>query len=275
MRLRPKIEGRWVLLLPILSFVVGTWYFRIDRSDLKVALERARDFWRSGAYEEAIDAYSNLQAQNPASQLAPECLWEIATIYYYNLYDISNAMHYFERLIDEYPESPRCLESHLRLAEIYERELNESSSAVSHWEEALRLGLDVEGQRELEFKIADAHFRMSEFDQAYAGFEKLASADDVEPHLGQQARIRMGMLLELSKDYEGAIRLFEEVLAGKSFNDCRLQAQLELIECYEALDRLSDAIEAAKNISPEDYPSDKRDELLGRLTAKRRYYGSE
>jgi tetratricopeptide (TPR) repeat protein len=275
MRLRPKIEGRWVLLLPILSFVVGTWYFRTDRSDLKVALERARDFWRSGAYEEAIDAYSALQARNPASEFAPECLWEIATIYYHNLYDISNAMHYFERLIDEYPESPRCLESHLRLAEIYERELNELNSAVSHWEEALQLGLGLEGQRELEFKIADAHFKMSDFDQAFAGFENLAAAEDVDPHLANQARVRMGMLLELSKDYEGAIRLFENALAAKPCKDCRLQAQLGLIECYEALDRLSDAIEVAKTISPEDYPSDKRDELLGRLTAKRRYYGSE
>ena len=85
----------------------------------------------------------------------------------------------------------------------------------------------------------------------------------------------MGILLELQKNYDRAIGLFGKALQGNPCKDCRLQARLELIECYEALDRLSDAIEAAKNISPEDYPSDKRDELLGRLTAKRRYYGSE
>ncbi len=275
MRLAPKIDGRWVLLLPILSFVVGTWYFRSDRSDVKVAMERARDFWRSGAYEEAIEAYTNLQSRNPSSELAPECLWEIATIYYYNLYDISNAMHYFERVVDEYPRSRLCLESHLKLAEIFERELNEPNSAVHQWEDALKLGMDADEEHEIEFKIADAQFKMNELDEAYAGFEQLAQGEDTGHHLAQQSRVRMGILLELSKDYEGAIRQFTGILAAGPCKDCRLQAQLELIECYEALDRLGDAIEAAKNISPQDYPSDKRGEILDRLTAKRRYYGSE
>jgi tetratricopeptide (TPR) repeat protein len=275
MRLAPKIDGRWVLLLPILSFVVGTWYFRSDRSDVKVAMERARDSWRSGAYEEAIEAYSNLQSRNPSSALAPECLWEIATIYYYNLYDISNAMHYFDRVIDEYPRSPLCQQSHLKLAEIFERELNEPNSAVKHWEAALKLGMDSAEEQEVEFRIADAEFKMNELDEAFVGFEQLAQSSDTDHHLAQQSKIRLGILLELSKDYEGAIRQFSGVLGADPCKDCRLQAQLELIECYEALDRLGDAIAAAKNISPEDYPSDKRDELLDRLTAKQRYYGSE
>lgn len=267
-----RIEGRWVLLLPILSFIVGSWYFRSDRSDLKVALERARDSWRSGAYEEAVKAYLTLQSKHPDSEFAPDCLWEAATIYYYNLYDISNAMHFFERLIVEYPQSRQALESHLKLAEIFNLELNELGSAVDHWEQALKGDLDAETRREIEFKVADAHFRSGRFDDANEEFEKIAGLENADKHTRNEAKLRLGAILQLRKDYLGSIERFRQVLSSNPCSDCRLQAQLNLIESYEFLDRLPEAIETVKNISPDDYPSENRQELLDRLLAKRKYY---
>jgi TolA-binding protein len=267
-----RVEGRWVLLLPILSFVIGSWYFRSDRSDLKVAMERARDSWRSGAYEEAIQAYLALQSRHPDGEFAPDCLWEAATIYYYNLYDISNAMHYFERLIAEYPQSRQALQSHLKLAEIFDLELNELGSAVDHWEQALQGDLDPETRREVEFKVADAHFRSGRFADAYEEFEKIAASKHADKHTRNEAKLRLGAILQLRKDYPGSIEQFQQVLSSVPCSDCRLQAQLSLIESYEFLDRLPEAIETVKNISPDDYPSEKRQELLDRLLAKRKYY---
>jgi tetratricopeptide (TPR) repeat protein len=267
-----RIEGRWVLLLPILSFIIGSWYFRSDRADLKVALERARESWRSGAYQEAVNAYLTLQSKHPGSEFAPDCLWEVANIYYYNLYDISNAMHYFERLIAEYPQSRQALESHLRLAEIFNLELNELGSAIDHWEQALKGDLDAETRREIEFKVADAHFRSGLFDDARGEFEKIAAIKQVDKHTRNEAQLRLGAILQLHKDFQGSIQRFQNVLSSDPCPDCRLQAQLGLIESYEFLDRLPEAIETVRNISPDDYPSDKRQELLDRLLAKRKYY---
>ena len=267
-----RIEGRWVLLLPILSFIIGSWYFRSDRSDLKVALERARDSWRSGAYEEAIGSYLALQKKNPDSEFAPDCLWEVATIYYYNLYDISNAMHYFERLIAEYPDSRQALDSHLKLAEIFNLELNEVGSAIDHWEQGLKGDLDQETRREIEFKVADARFREGQFEDAFGIFRKIAESAEADTHSVNEARLRLGAILQLRKDYPGSIEKFHEVLSSEPCSDCRLQAQLGLIESYEFLDRLPEAIETVKNISANDYPSERRQELLDRLLAKRKYY---
>ncbi|MFZ0430698.1 MAG: tetratricopeptide repeat protein [Acidobacteriota bacterium] len=267
-----RIEGRWVLLLPILSFVIGSWYFQSDRADLKVALERARESWRSGAYDEAIGAYLSLQSRYPNSEFAPDCLWEVATIYYYNLYDISNAMHFFERLITEYPQSREALDSHLKLAEIFNLELNELGSAIDHWEQALRGDLDPGTRREIEFKVADAHFRSGRFDEAFEEFEKIAASKGADLHTIEEARLRMAAILQLRKDYQGSIDKFQEVLGSNPCADCRLQAQLGLIESYEFLDRLPEAIETVKNISADDYPAERRQELLDRLLAKRKYY---
>lgn len=267
-----RIEGRWVLLLPILSFVIGAWYFRSDRADLKVALERARECWRSGAYDDAANSYIALQSENPDSAFAPSCLWEAATIYYYNLYDISNAMHYFEKLIVEYPHSRQALESHLKLAEIFDLELNELGSAIDHWEQALEGDLAPETRHDIEFKVADAHFRSGRFDDAFEEFQKIASSPDIAPHTVHEGELRLGAILQLRKDFQGSIDQFQKVLSSNPCSDCRLQAQLGLIESYEFLDRLPEAIETVKNISPDDYPSERRQELLDRLLAKRKYY---
>ncbi len=267
-----RTDGRWVLLVPVLCFVAGAWYFTRDRTDLRISFERAQEDWRSARYEEAISAFLEIQKEHPESELAPEALWEAATIFYFNLYDISNAMHYFYRLIAEYPQSRLALESHLKLAEIFEVELNESLNALSHWEQALAGPLDEARRWEVEFKVADTHFKMERFDLAFETFERMIAAEGIDKHVAQRARLRVGTIHQIERRHEESIAIFSQALAANPCGDCRLQAQLGLIESYEILDRLSEAIETARDIGSDEYPPERREELLRRLLEKRKYY---
>jgi len=273
MTTRFRIDGRWVFLIPILSFVFAASWYRAERTDVQVAMERAKEAWRSARYQEAVAGYLELQSRDPSSPIAAECLWEAASIYYYNIYDLSNALHLFERLTVEYPDSQWGLQSHLVLGDIFEKELNEINNAVVHWREALAGNLDDATRQEVELKIADAYFKMNEFDLAMEDFQRIALASPPgDAHLVHRAKLRLSTLFQIRREYDKSIQFLEQVLNSDPCAGCRLQAQLGLIESYEFKDQLDDAIRIAQNISPEDYPAERRQELLKRLIAKKEYY---
>lgn len=263
--------NRWVLLLPFISFAIAAWLFVGSEVEARAQFERAKESWRLGRYSEAVEIYRGFLERYQNSEYAPEAVWETATIYYYNLHDINGALRHFENLIAKYPKSPWAAKSHLKLAEIYDRELNELPNALEHWNGAVETGaLSQEELREVRFQIADARFKVSEFDLALDEFKRIIEED--EGHLAEQARVRIGTILRIRKQFRDANRVFSEILAATECANCRLQAQLGLIESLEFLNQLPEAIEVARSIDTQVYPPEMRQELLDRLFEKRRYY---
>jgi tetratricopeptide (TPR) repeat protein len=263
--------NRWVLLLPFISFAIAAWLFVGSEVEARAQFERAKESWRLGRYSEAVEIYRSFLERYQNSEYAPEAIWETASIYYYNLHDINGALRHFESIIAKYPESPWAAKSHLKLAEIYDRELNELSKALEHWNGAVETGaLSQEELQEVRFQIADARFKVSEFDLALDEFKRIIEED--EGHLAEQARVRIGTILRIRRQFRDASRVFSEILAETECANCRLQAQLGLIESLEFLNQLPEAIEVARSIDTQVYPSEMRQELLDRLFEKRRYY---
>jgi tetratricopeptide (TPR) repeat protein len=266
-----RFGNRWILLLPFVCFGITAWLFIRAENEVRIMFERGQERWRSGEYEEALDLFVQLTEKYPKSGYVPDALWEIATVNYFNRYEISSALHFFDRLTKEYPESDYASEAHLKMAEIYDRELNEIERARRHWERALLTGLEEAKSWEIRFKIADCFFKTEQFEEAAERFRSIAEIA-ADKHIAERALLRLGTIHQLAKEYEEAIGFQTQVLESTDCGDCRLQAQLGLIESYEHLDRLFDAIEIAERIAPEDYPAEVREELLNRLNEKRQYY---
>jgi tetratricopeptide (TPR) repeat protein len=266
-----KWKSSWVLSLPVIAFSIGAWLFVSGESAARALFERAEREWRQGNFQSGIEQFQAVRSRYPTSSYAEAALYEMARISYFNLYNISASLHYFEQLILTYPDSSWRGESHLRLAEIFDRELNELPKAMEHWELALACPLDPPERRLVQFKIADALFKSNRFDEAFGRFQ-LIIREAADPVLVQQSRVRKGTIHQLRKDYPASIEIFQQVLQDDACPDCKLQAQLGLIESYEFQDRLSDAIRVAEDISVDDYPVEKQQELLRRLHEKRQYY---
>jgi TolA-binding protein len=266
-----KGQSRWILLVPFLCFAVAAQLFVHSENEARVLFVRAQKQWRLRDFDEAIRQFEVLRKEHPRSEYAVSALWEIATIYYFNKYDISSALYYFEKLATEHPESDRAAGSHLKAAEIFEVELNEISKAIDHWERALQTDLDDDLRREVFFKLGDASFKTENFDDALMRFT-LVVADGQNQHLVDQAKIRIGSIFQLRGNHDRAAETFRQVLEETGCDHCRLQGQLGLIESYEHLDRLPQAIEIAESINEAEYPAPMREQLLGRLSEKRKYY---
>jgi tetratricopeptide (TPR) repeat protein len=266
-----KGQGSWILLVPFLCFAIAAQLYVHSENEARVLFSRAQKQWRLQNFEKAIEQFEALRKEHPKSRYAVAALWEIATIYYFNLYDISNALYYFEKLAVEHPESDRAAASRLKAAEIFEVELNEVSKAVDHWEKALSATLDEDLRREIFFKLGDASFKTDNFEDALMRFA-LVVADGQNQHLVEQAKLRIGSIFQLRSEHERAAEIFSEVLGMTECEHCRLQGQLGLIESYEHLDRLPQAIAIAESINVAEYDAPMKDQLLGRLSEKRKYY---
>ncbi|MFQ5740884.1 MAG: tol-pal system YbgF family protein [Acidobacteriota bacterium] len=260
-----------MLLPPFLVFAAGVFLYFETEHEVRAQFDRARQEWRTGHYREAARLYDSVYRHYPASGYGARALWELGTIHYVNWYQIDRALEDFQRLIEEYPGSPLVTPAYLRLAEIHAIGFQDLPQAIRYWKVLLTRRLPQDLRHQVLFKTGTALFKLGHFEEARQTLEQLV-ARRPEDHLAQEARLRIGTILQLGRQYRQSLNFFLPVLHNTTCSECRLQAQLGLIEDYEFLNDLPRAIEYAKAIHNKDYPFEMKQELLARLQKKRRYY---
>jgi pentatricopeptide repeat protein len=261
----------WVLLLPFLVFGIGVWLYFQTQNQVRVEMLRAQTQWRDQNYDTAIGLYESIYQVYPRSRYADDALFELGTISYVNLYDVNRALSYYQKLVKDHPQSALAKEAYLKIAEINEAELGDYESAIQFWKEVLNLDSSIRQRVRVCFRIASACLKTNRFEEALEYFEYLLE-HGTEPHLLDQARISVGIIYQIKREYENSVTCFQQVLDTSSCADCRLQAQLSLIESYQFVDDLPKAIEIAGAINPNEYPESLKTDLLRRLRDKKRYY---
>lgn len=261
-----------VLLLPFLVFGTGVYLYVETQNEAHVQFLRAQEQWRNGNYNESTGLYRQVYTDYPRSRYADDALWEISSIHYVNFYDVNRTIFYLQKIISEYPESPRVRECKLRLAEIHEVELGDIPGAIEYWKEALSEESSIRRRNGILFRMANACFKINRFDEALEHFKRVLDSEPGE-HLREQSQVRVGTILQIRKQYPESVRYFQQAAAETECRDCRIQAQLGMIESYEFMDEMERAIQIAQAIDPEDYPAPMKDELLARLNEKTKYYG--
>jgi len=261
---------RWILPIPILLFCAASWLFVRSENEALIQMTRAERAWRAENYRAAVAMYQAFVGEYPRSQYADDALWEIGLIHQINYNDALNALHYFTRLVKEYPSSPRLVDAYLKLAEIHEAELMDLPKAITFWSQALSLEHRQGSRRTVQFQIADAHFKLNQFDQAIQNFRLLL--DGTGDDLKDRSRIRIATIFQIQKRYEESVGYFLEVIRTTHCVDCRRAARLGLIETYEFVGDLSRALELAQAIPVSEYSAEDKSELMRRLEEKQRYY---
>jgi TolA-binding protein len=262
----------WILPVPFLIFGVGAWLYFQTESEVAVQITRAQAHWREGAYRKAIKLYEAVYQHHPKSQYADDALWEMANVYYVNLYDADHALLYFRKLTAQYPDGPLAADAHLKLAEIYEVELGDLAQAAEHLDQALLAqNVSLDFRRSTLFKMAGVHVKMDQFEQALRKFQ-LVIGERPDDHLAQQARNRIGTIYQITNQYEKSLVFFGAVSKYTDCSECRVESHLGLIESYEFLGDLGKALETADSIPVQDFSQERKQELLKRLGDKSKYY---
>jgi len=259
------------VVFSILFFGISSLIYVTKENEVQVRFDRAREVWRNEGYFEAAQLFLEIVNKYPRSDLADDALWEVATTHYLNLYDIPTAIEFFQKLTEEYPDSPMSPDAHKYLAEIFDKDLNEPSSAVLHWKSALEYDLPEEETNEIRLWMGDALFKKGEINEASEQYHLVRSEASKEEQVCQ-ALLRTGIIFQVKKQFEESIEVFREIMENDSCNDLVLQAKFLLIESYEVEDRLDEAISVAEGITETEVSDEKKIEILDRLREKRQYY---
>ncbi len=255
---------KWVQLAPLLLFVLAVWVLRENQNEVWTQVVRAKDLWRQGDRQGAIDLYQSIYQRYPKSRYTPEVLWELATIHSFQPDGAESAAYCFGQLAQEFPAHPLAPQARFRQAEIYGKELDQLNRAVELWSLLLEEDLSPEFRNQVLSQLASAHFKMSEFDQAL-NYLKLVLALSRDREQVQQTRLLVGTIDQIQNRYEESVQVLEEVVRNPECSDCRLQAQLALIQSYEVLDDLPNAIRVAESISVSGFSEERKRSLIQRL----------
>ncbi len=266
-----RIGNSWVLALPLLVFGLGVALYQQTENAARAQFDKAQEHWRAGRYPEAIRDYRQVYESYPESSLAIQALWESATLNYLSSYDLEVAIGHFEKILAEAPSHPLADRARAMLAEIHETALQDPTRGLQYWEALNRAGVEPRLRRQALYRIGRALFELSRFEEARIALERV-SRSEPRDYLTQQADLRIGIMLQLQEQYEPSLAHFHAILEIDDCTDCRLQAQLGLIESYEFLYDLDSAVRIARQLDSSHYP--RKGELLARLQQKRRLYRS-
>ncbi len=262
-------KSSWVLILPFLVFGLGVGLDFQTENEARAQFDRAQEHWRAGRYPQAIRAYRGVYESYPESRYAIQALWESATLNYLSSIDLGQAIDLLQRITREHPSHPLADQAFAMLAEIHESAFQDPNQALLYWMELDRPRVAPQLRRHALYRTGRALFELSRFDEAKSVLIQVCDGNQRD-YLAQQANLRLGIMHQLQERYEQSLGYFLAVLAIMDCTDCRLQAQLGLIESYEFLNDLDSAVKIAHQLDLREYPL--KQELLDRLQQKRHYY---
>jgi len=229
--------------------------------------DQAETNWRKGRYSEAIQANEDLYRLEPRGRYAPRALLSIAEIFYLNLRQLKQAIEFYDRLTQEFPDSPEALKARKQLAGIYANEVVDLNQAILQYDKILQ-AKDLEDRLEILFLRADAYFKQGEY---YRALRELINLDEsgVSGHLADQVQLKIGNIYQVQKKFSESIAPFRRVIAA-SRPECRRRAVLNLTETYENLLDINKAIETIRLLDDTPENRDMIEREVARLNQNRK-----
>lgn len=234
--MRARVAGLFV----VLSFVLAGC-----NSDTRQLLDQAELGWRDGNYDDAIRLNLLVYERDPHGKYASRALMNLGNIYYLNLRQLNKAVGFYEKLVTELPGHPEEFKARERLAAIYANEMGDLTQAVYEYEKILASD-GVDNRAEIQFRMADAYFKLNDFDRALRELRRVQEWG-VSGHLADQVHLKVGNVYQIRKRYEDALEPFQNVSASPCI-ECRRRALLNLMETYESLYEFDKAIETVRKL---------------------------
>lgn len=212
----------------------------------------ARRAIEADEYETAARLYQELTIQAPDSPRAAEARFELAQIYYLRIRDAEAAKDSLVELLQDYPGSIVDIDARRLLARLYEEDFQDPQRAAKLYRGLLAEKLDENVRRETWLRIANCHYRMSEFD-ASANAYRLALALPYHPD-SDSAYMRLANLEWLGGSADESLRLLRSLEERTSNDDYRHEAMLSEVEVLMSLGRFPaarDRVSAARQTFPD------------------------
>ncbi len=158
-----------------------------------------------------------------------------------------SAVERFKSVLKEYPTGHLAEEALFRLGEIYHFSLNNSTQAISYFQEVLQLNRKSPFSSGAQKYIAEImEFSFKDYDQAIIEYQKLIYMFD-EPEKNSGHQYRIASIYIKKQNYEQAFAEFEILLTDYPESSQNEVAQFRMLEIMYTLNRCSDIPEYYNN----------------------------
>ncbi len=247
-----------LVAIPLVLLLIGGLTYLAKRDDLFAArYSKGIELWEGGAYEKAVVTLRDIYDDYPGFPLAPDALFQSAEILNMNLHRYQEALLAYLLVLKDYPENPLNDRALRQVANIYKYRLFDYPAAIVAYQRLLDRG--AKGRDRLQYEVADAYFRLNNFEQARIEFETLVS-ENPRSELVAEARYRSGVCLNLEGKYQEAEGVLEALIKEGPDTTFGIEARFALAETLEQMERLRESRRVLEDLQGV-YPNDEALEL--------------
>lgn len=227
--------------------------------------EIGRSYVAVGDLPSAIQAYKTVKEKYPQSSFANKAMLQLGLVYY-NSGDLENSMNFYKRVVNEYPGTPEAQDALLGIRNIYmdksdpdgyfkytatlgsfaKNDMQERDSlvyetaqkfyanddcarAVPQFESYLKSFPDGRYALDAHYYKADCQYRAQLYNEAVKSYEYLSNKG--RNNYTEEALKRCGEIYFRQKQYDAAIKAFNQLDEIAETDENRLEARIGLLRC--------------------------------------------
>ncbi len=245
-------------MLALALFAGGLSLYLKKRNELLEArYARGLVLVERGDYEGAVKVLQGLHRDHPSFAQSPQALFQAAEILNINLRRYQESLLAYLLVIKDSPESPLSTRALRQVAKVYKYRLQDYSAAIVAYQKLLDQGAP-EADR-YQYELADAYFRLNNFEQARIEFDTLLK-DHAESPLVPEVQYRIAVCFSLEGELAKAEKAFRIVPSRWPDSPYALEAHFGLAGVLEESERLTESLETLEGLK-EGYPNQ---EALGK-----------
>jgi len=236
--------------MALVLLLIGTLLAGCDAFD-KAAIneyEAATKQWNAGDYQNAVKQFFMLVKEHPSSSRADDALYWAGVTQFLYLGETEKSLQTFRLLLKRYPRRDMAPEAQWYIAQIYEQGYSDYERAVEEYRKAAEYSNREVREKSL-YGLADNLFRLGKRGDAWDVWMQQVT----EFPNGTQSRIayyRLGTAAFAKGDLEKAETYYRKTLDSGTDKELMIKAKFALAECFEADDRLAEALKLYREIEP-------------------------
>jgi TolA-binding protein len=255
MRRRRKRSNKRLLIPLVLLLVAaivagGFWYRSNQASFTDRQFIKAEALLADEKFAEAAKAFHALARSHPDHERADEALFLVGELQHLYLKNDREALLAYLLLDKNYPDSPLAQRAQRRAGDIYMDRMEDLARAVVIYQKLIDQGVAEADQ--LQYRIAEAYFRLNNFEQARIEWEHLLKLHP-ESSLAPEAGYRIAVSQALQQDFSEAQLSFEKVFTTWPDHPYALEARFGLATLLEEQEYLKDALDILTQLR-DSYP---------------------
>jgi TolA-binding protein len=227
-------------LLVLILFFGGLIYY-VTHLDKLLADDyiRAETLLEEQRYEQAAAAFRRLYERHPSFSQAPQAIYHTAEILNLYLQKYHEAVLAYLMVEKDYPGTELSRRAQRQVAEIYKNRLRDYPRAIVVYQRLLDSGAE-DGDR-IQYEVADAYFRLENFEQARIEFDSLLKNYPDSPLLAEVA-YRIAVTWSLEGQPVEAENAFRRVAERWPESTYALEALYGLATSLEEREELREAL---------------------------------